>query len=380
MSVITILSALAVTALQKDGGIEGVRQMLGTLVGGAAGNAFSADVHDLGNALAGWLRATRPDRNMDLERAVRRSGLHADLFCIVEALGEPLELPESRGERWLQLLHERTPERFRNPGMLREGALTAGGKMQLRLAREAILQRLKQIEDQFSTNSLDPDKLLGKEDKDYARAAAESALVELESAHGLFPEAARKLFLTKWFGYLCGSFHHELKHRQEVANIYLATGVAELKEGMAVLLERDKPSRTPFCYKLPALSFFVGREAELEEALLRWLDRVHLPLLVQGETGIGKSTLALALLHDPRAERMFGERRYRIRCDALPFAEHLKAAMGREWFGLEPNPNIGGQVLSFGGERPLAQRRSSGGNDELGRDRWATRSVRRAPR
>lgn len=178
---------------------------------------------------------------------------------------------------------------------------------------------------------------------------------------GRLPEKARDLFLANWFGYLCGSFHYEVRSRQEVANIYLATSVAELKEGMAelnegmnVLLERVQPSQPPSTYSLPDLGHFIGREAEREEAVARWLSPAHQPLLIQGESGIGKSTLALAILHHPDVRERFGARRYQIRCDALESAAHLKAEMGRRWFGLEPGARIAEQVLARLEEAPAA--------------------------
>jgi transcriptional regulator with AAA-type ATPase domain len=68
-------------------------------------------------------------------------------------------------------------------------------------------------------------------------------------------------------------------------------------------------------YALPRLGLLVGREAELAIARERWLkDREH-PLLIYGPPGIGKSKLALALLHDKEIIRKFGNRRYQVRCD-----------------------------------------------------------------
>ncbi|HEX4170244.1 MAG TPA: tetratricopeptide repeat protein [Bryobacteraceae bacterium] len=202
--------------------------------------------------------------------------------------------------------------------------------------------------------------LLGSEDADYTAQAASEALEALEHSEmdghclGRLPHKARDLFLANWFAYLCGSFHYEVRTRQEIANIYLATSVAELKEGMKVLLERVQPPQPPSTYTLPDLGHFIGRDAEREEAVARWLSAGHQPLLIQGESGIGKSTLALAVLHHADVRERFGARRYQIRCDALESAAHLKAEMGRRWFGLEPGARIAEQVLARLEEAPAA--------------------------
>jgi hypothetical protein len=52
-------------------------------------------------------------------------------------------------------------------------------------------------------------------------------------------------------------------------------------------------------YVLEAPGYVVGREREIEIAQQRWLKNAKQPLLVLGQHGIGKSKLALALLHHP---------------------------------------------------------------------------------
>jgi tetratricopeptide (TPR) repeat protein len=94
---------------------------------------------------------------------------------------------------------------------------------------------------------------------------------------------------------------------------------------------------------LPALGHFVGREEDRAIASTRWHADRKRPLLIWGTPGIGKSTLALALLHEPQTIQQFGNRRFRLRCDGLLTADAVKAEMGREWFGLNPgNPQAGG--------------------------------------
>jgi len=113
MPLLTILSGLAILAINKRSSADPVRQMLDTIVGGGAGNQFFTDFHNIRRGLAQWLHGIRPDQNMAIERAVLRSALHADMFCLIEAAGEPLELPPNRAERWLQILRDRLPDKLK---------------------------------------------------------------------------------------------------------------------------------------------------------------------------------------------------------------------------------------------------------------------------
>ncbi len=107
-----------------------------------------------------------------------------------------------------------------------------------------------------------------------------------------------------------------------------------------------RPSAVPFMYVLPARGLVVGREAEIDAGFVEWTKDRSKPLLIWGPPGIGKSTLALSLLHHPEAERRFGARRFVIRCDGFTCAESVQTGMGSEWFGLAAGPRIGGEVLA----------------------------------
>jgi serine/threonine protein kinase/tetratricopeptide (TPR) repeat protein len=101
-----------------------------------------------------------------------------------------------------------------------------------------------------------------------------------------------------------------------------------------------------FAYVLPARGLVVGRDAEIDAGFEEWTRDRSKPLLIWGPPGIGKSTLALSLLHHPEAERRFGGRRFLIRCDGFTHTESIQTAMGSEWFGLAASPRIGGEVLA----------------------------------
>src|SRR5450755_3812980 len=93
---VTILATLGYV-ISKQAGAGKVADMLAQLFGGAAGNAFFGDLEKLQSA---FLTISRPDNNQELNRSVARSALHANLFCLMEALGEPVEPPSGKLEFW----------------------------------------------------------------------------------------------------------------------------------------------------------------------------------------------------------------------------------------------------------------------------------------
>ncbi len=119
---------------------------------------------------------------------------------------------------------------------------------------------------------------------------------------------------------------------------------------------QDEPANlaVSFAYRLPKLGRCIGRDQEIDDGLARWLTDRENPLLVWGPPGIGKTTLARAILHRPEVQVRFEERRFQLRCDGLKSASEVKARMGLEWFGQRPSPTVGGRVLQSLAEAPAA--------------------------
>jgi tetratricopeptide (TPR) repeat protein len=106
-----------------------------------------------------------------------------------------------------------------------------------------------------------------------------------------------------------------------------ATGTVEIPAANHVrsrrgLRDQSLLRNTP---SLPSLGRCVGREYEIGSIVRELLHEKPPAILVLGGPGIGKSTLTLAALHDPRIIESFGNRRYFVRLDAAPTAE---AAIG----------------------------------------------------
>ena len=81
---------------------------------------------------------------------------------------------------------------------------------------------------------------------------------------------------------------------------------------------------------LPAAPDVVGREAEVAALVAGWLAVPPEPVAVLGAPGVGKSTICLAALHQPRVVERFGGRRWFIRCDGATSAQDVLSGLAAE--------------------------------------------------
>jgi tetratricopeptide (TPR) repeat protein len=79
---------------------------------------------------------------------------------------------------------------------------------------------------------------------------------------------------------------------------------------------------------LPAPVRMIGREKERDELVRGLLAEPPARLAILGAGGMGKTTLALAALHDPRVIERFGARRWFVRCEGIRTRREVVAAVG----------------------------------------------------
>jgi tetratricopeptide (TPR) repeat protein len=96
----------------------------------------------------------------------------------------------------------------------------------------------------------------------------------------------------------------------------------------AASLPRRASSAVPST-RLPARPRCFGREAEILELVETLCSDPPRPVPVLGPAGAGKSTIALAALHDSQVAERFGKRRWLVRCQGAASRDSLVEAIAR---------------------------------------------------
>src|SRR5208282_3473445 len=97
---------------------------------------------------------------------------------------------------------------------------------------------------------------------------------------------------------------------------------------------------------LPPAPLCFGRESEIEDLVSTLLDDAPKPTAVLGPPGIGKSTVTMVALNEPRVANRYGKRRFFIRCDSATSREMLVAEIASN-AGLQIGPNLEAALLAM---------------------------------
>jgi hypothetical protein len=129
------------------------------------------DIKRLRERFVKWVKGPAPEKNQDLERALARCQILADLLCLMEATPWGIE---GEHDSWLRRVAGRLPP-----------SLNAGGGIFQSCRRRADLvckARLKAAEEDFEVSKIDMSKLLKREiNGDFGRSLGLEAIAELES-------------------------------------------------------------------------------------------------------------------------------------------------------------------------------------------------------
>jgi tetratricopeptide (TPR) repeat protein len=101
----------------------------------------------------------------------------------------------------------------------------------------------------------------------------------------------------------------------------------------------SKPEPLPAPSLLPGRPICFGRENEVEILVAAFCAEPAEPAVVVGGAGMGKSTITLEAMHDPRVRKRFGARRFFVRCDGAKGREGLAEEIART-LGLKPQGNV----------------------------------------
>jgi tetratricopeptide (TPR) repeat protein len=96
---------------------------------------------------------------------------------------------------------------------------------------------------------------------------------------------------------------------------------------------------------LPPAPICFGRDDEIADLVVTLIADKPDPTTILGPAGIGKSTITLVALNDPRVAERYGARRYFIRCDAVRTREAFAAAIATA-LGLPITPQVEAAVMT----------------------------------
>jgi tetratricopeptide (TPR) repeat protein len=131
---------------------------------------------------------------------------------------------------------------------------------------------------------------------------------------------------------------------------------ADIVRGLRIICQDAARSRldhpSPIA-RLPGKPRCFGREAEVGDLVATLLLEAPPPVPVLGPPGIGKSTVCLTALHDPRVAGRFGARRYFVRLDGARTAEAMLAAIAQD-LAVPVGPNLPAHVVDALAAGPAA--------------------------
>jgi tetratricopeptide (TPR) repeat protein len=111
------------------------------------------------------------------------------------------------------------------------------------------------------------------------------------------------------------------------------------------------PPTGPRPSRLPPPPRCFGRDAIVEDLVATLLTDPPPPTPVLGPAGVGKSTVCLAALHEPRVAERYGERRWFVRCNAAENGEAVLAEVAAA-LSLPVGPDLAGQALAHLAQAP----------------------------
>jgi WD40 repeat protein len=324
LPIATIGLSLAAAGLKIFGGESKLLEFAAHPLDVAAGHLGAENILELAERLRKWYDGNERIENEDLEKAVARSALLADLFCLRDALPPQA----ARLGPWSQLR-----DHFKEwlPDRSLQGIFSRAEESAIRSAIEACEKRLKEIkEGTFVPAGIDALRLvLPESGVDWGAKLANEALEDIQFEHAGLPDRLQTIFQERWFPYICLAFQEQIKTDTRARRIFIslqiATGFETLKETIREFREENmeqhaETHRLLHAFNPRPLAAPVNPYASVRASVQNYVDRAELQdrlrglLLGPGQTvltalqgmgGIGKTELARKLCHDPEVREAF---------------------------------------------------------------------------
>lgn len=113
---------------------------------------------------------------------------------------------------------------------------------------------------------------------------------------------------------------------------HILSKIQEVRQNALVEIRQRLPSDPPSVgHRLPARPpWFFGRHEESETIISTLISNQNAHVAILGTPGIGKTTLALSVLHDQRLKDRFADRRYFVTCEGANSKDDLLSAIAAQ--------------------------------------------------
>jgi hypothetical protein len=217
----TIALTLASAGLKVFGGESKLLEFAAHPLDVAAGHVVGEGIVEMAERFRRWYEGNQPTENEDLERAVTRSALLADLFCLLDVMPSlssrigPLSDLREHFKKWLP---DRSPQ-----GVVSQAEIAA-----MRSAIDARERRLKEIQEgRFVQAPVDPLNLVLPDlNADWGAKLASSAWQDARDKEPGLPNRLAVVFRQRWFAYLCLAFQDQVKTETRVRASFITLQIA----------------------------------------------------------------------------------------------------------------------------------------------------------
>ncbi|KAJ7495248.1 hypothetical protein FB451DRAFT_1121754 [Mycena latifolia] len=143
---------------------------------------------------------------------------------------------------------------------------------------------------------------------------------------------------------------HAQKTHKEILELLSALSDSESESSISRVLSSSHNSSNSFSLLPSEPKIFHGRESEVS-FIIQQLDQRIPRVAILGGGGMGKTSLARAVLHHPQISAKYEKHRFFVACDAASSSVHLAALIGAH-VGLQPGRDLTKPVIWYFSNSP----------------------------